>query len=154
MLQYRILRFAAVGIINTSINFLILNFSFYRLGLGKIAANVVATSVALIISFVLNREFVFIHRGHWIKQFLTFALVTAIGTLVINNAVYILALSVLKGHFSYDVSNWLRDAGIKLSRDFIEINCSALIATVFSMVWNYTGYRKVVFREAKTDEAE
>jgi len=136
VLSQRVLRFAIVGAFNTLVNFIILNISFYELGISKISSNIVATSCALIISFYLNRNFVFAHKGHWLKQFLTFAIVTAIGTLAINNLVYIVALHLLKS----------------VSSDFIQINGSAVIATLFSMVWNYTGYRLIVFKKVNTNE--
>lgn len=153
--SYRVLRFGIVGVANTLLNFIILNLAFYKLGVGKITANIIATCCALVFSFILNRKFVFAHKGHWLKSFITFAVVTAIGTLIINNGVYILALAALKNHVSHDVSSWISGMGLKLSPDFIDINGSAIIATLFSMVWNYTGYRKIVFTEKAdvSDEA-
>ena len=65
---------------------------------------------------------------------------------------YILSLHLLNGQISNDITRYLRDFGLNISTDFVQINASAIIATVFSMVWNYTGYRKIVFREVKIDE--
>jgi len=148
----RIVRFALVGLSNTLVNFIILNAAFYALGVNKIAANLIATTCALLYSFALNRTFVFAHTGHWLKLFIRFVAVTAAGTLLLNNAVYILVLQLTGGTISTGLSRFLHGLGLPISPDFVHINLSAIIATCFSMIWNYTGYRFIVFREAPTNE--
>lgn len=148
----RIVRFVLVGLSNTLVNFIILNAAFYLLGVNKIAANLIATTCALLYSFVLNRTFVFAHTGHWLKLFIRFVTVTAAGTLLLNNAVYILALQLTGGTISISLSRFLHGLGLPISPDFVHINLSSVIATCFSMMWNYTGYRFIVFREVPASE--
>jgi putative flippase GtrA len=148
----RTIRFVIVGILNTLVNFVILDFSFYELKLNKVVSNIVATCVAIVLSFVLNRNFVFVHRGKWFKQFVLFASVTIVGTLVINNAIYILSLAAL-GHYADSIARTLSDLGPKIGSSFVLINGSAAIATLFSMVWNYNGYKRIVFRTVTKEEA-
>ena len=150
--SHRIVRFALVGLSNTLVNFVILNAAFYLLGVHKIAANIIATSCALVYSFILNRTFVFAHTGRWFKLFIRFAAVTAVGTLLLNNAVYIIMLQFTNGAVSTSLSRLLHGFGLPLSPDFVHINVSAAIATCFSMVWNYVGYRFVVFCEVPVNE--
>lgn len=147
----RVFRFAVVGVVNTIFNFVVLNFSFYELRQSKIVSNVIATGCALLLSFILNRTFVFMHHGHWVKKLLLFACVTIVGTLLVNNVVYILSLSVLRT-YSYDITSVLRHLHLKAAPDFIEINGSAAVATLFSLAWNYNGYRKIVFKQTQNDE--
>ena len=144
-------RFVLVGSLNTLVNFVILDFSFYELKLSKIASNIVATCIALMFSFILNRNFVFVHRGMWLKQFVIFASLTVVGTLVINNAVYIFSLAILENHV-LGLSHMIAHTGLVLSTSFITVNGSAAIATVFSMVWNYNAYNRIVFRGAKLEK--
>jgi putative flippase GtrA len=144
-------RFALVGASNTLLNFLILNAMFYGFGQNKIVANIIATSCALVYSFFLNRRFVFAHTGHWRTAFIKFVGVTAIGTLLLNNAVYIYMLHVIDGAPSYFLAAVLAHIGLPFGADFVHINLSAVVATLFSMVWNYLGYRMVVFRKEPAD---
>lgn len=137
--SYRVVRFALVGATNTALNFAILNVVFHVFGVNKIVANLMATSIALVYSFMLNRGYVFAHKGRWQTQFMRFLAVTAAGTLLLNNALFVLGLhlfavpSVTAAHLT------------KINADTIQINCSALLATMFSMVWNYFGYKTAVF---------
>lgn len=144
LLSYRVLRFALVGVTNTLVNFIILNAVFHVFGVNKIAANLIATSCALVYSFLLNRSYVFAHKGRWQSQFLRFFAVTAVGTLLLNNAVFALGLHLFAG-LSVTVAH-----AAQLSADTVQINCSALLATMFGMVWNYLGYKILVFRDMVT----
>ena len=145
IIRHKIFRFSVVGILNTLLNFAVLNFSFYELGLNKIVSNVIATCIAMMLSFFLNRKFVFVHKGPWLRQLMLFVFFTAIGMLLINNAVYIVMLALL-GHYSHLIVQAGRAIGVQLKPSFVQINGSAIVATFFSMVWNYCGYQKVVFR--------
>jgi len=143
-LKNRTIRFIFIGIINTSINFVILNIAFYFLGFTKVWSNIFATSVALVISFILNKNFVFAHKGAWFKPFLLFLAVSISGTLILNNTIYALSINAFR---TYDVSisHQLHSLNIPISPSFVSINGSAAIATIFSMLWNYNWYKKVVF---------
>jgi putative flippase GtrA len=140
----RVSRFSVVGVFNTLFNFLVLNFCYYKLGVNKIVANIIATSLALLISFVLNRKFVFAHKGNWRHQFMLFALITVAGSLILNNSIYAASVFLLKSA-SVGISHALNSI-VNLQPTFILINGSAIIATLFSMVWNYNWYHRVVFR--------
>jgi putative flippase GtrA len=140
----RVFRFALVGVFNTLLNFTILNLAFYQFKLGKVASNFLATGVALAISFFLNRNFVFVHKGHWVKQLVRFAVVTIIGTILINNLVYIFFVGRLLSIDTY-LSSHIHLFGVSLSPIFVQINGAAFVATLCTMVWNYNGYKKFVF---------
>ena len=143
-MKKRTIRFIFIGIVNTSINFVILNLAFYDLGFTKIWSNIFATSVALIFSFILNKNFVFAHKGTWFKPFLLFLAVSISGTLILNNTIYALSIYALR-NYDASISHLLHYISIPVSPSFVSINASAAIATCFSMVWNYTWYKKVVF---------
>ena len=64
---------------------------------------------------------------------------------MINNLIYVF----LVGHFlSLDkyIAEHIHLFGLTFSTVFIQINGAALVATLFTMVWNYNGYKKFVFK--------
>lgn len=122
------LRFAIVGGLNTAIDFGIL-FLLHGFGLNKYAANIISTSVAFIFSFFANRSFTFKSKKNARKQIIPFLVVTLIGLWVLQPIVIWLALIPMQNI----------DQTIAL---FI----AKLIATVASLIWNYTLYSRFVFK--------
>lgn len=146
----RTLRFGVVGVVNALISFGILNLAFYKFGVHKIPASIIATTCALIFSFAMNRNFVFVDKhkpAH--KQVLPFVIVTISGSLVVLNLVYIGFLHVLSGH-EHPLALLIRDiSGISVSTSFVDINLSTVVGAVVAMVWNYNGYKLFVFKGAQ-----
>jgi putative flippase GtrA len=145
VIAFRVARFALAGILNTAVNFVILNLAFYGLHQGKLASSFIATSCAVAFSFVLNRNFVFVDKERPAKKLALFLIVTISGVLVIQNSVYALGIELLHHHelAISDIAYGLTH--VRLSRDFIAINLSNVIASLAVMIWNYNGYRIFVF---------
>jgi putative flippase GtrA len=146
---HRTVRFVLVGATNTAINFVILNACFYTLHLNRYLAAFTATVIAVAISFVLNRSFVFGSHDRPVKQLVMFIVVTLSGVLLVQNALYALSNWVIAGH-----ETWLIDAvhamvGLKLGTNFVDINVSNVVGAIGAMVWNYNGYRLFVFKDKK-----
>ncbi len=142
-------KFGLVGILNTLIDFAIFNFlSSKRVGLSKIRANLVSTTVAMIFSFFANQRFVFQSQGgNFWQQAISFYLVTAFGLYVLQNVVIWLVTKKM----AWLQSLILSVAGLfglrkRLSDDFIIKNCAKLAATVVSLTWNFVMFKKVVFK--------
>jgi putative flippase GtrA len=128
------LRFVAIGGINTIIDFGIL-FSLKALGLPTIPANVLSTTAAFCFSFFANKKFTFQTKNTNVKrELLLFILVTLFGLWVLQSIV-IQAVSPLL-------------AGILPSNDGVLL-IAKLLATCTSLVWNYTMYSRVVFKQEK-----
>lgn len=143
-------RFAIVGVGNAAISFGVLNLAFYMLHVGKIPASIIATTCALIFSFVMNRNFVFgDHSQKAHKQAVPFVIVTITGTLLVLNTVYIITLNLLQGHEQPLIDLVHSLTGVTLHANFIDINVSTVVGAVFAMVWNYNGYRLFVFKGVK-----
>jgi putative flippase GtrA len=70
-------RFASVGVVNTLAG-LALIYAARALGLGEIAANAIGYAAGLMLSFVLNRRWTFVHRSAWPSLALRFAIVVAV----------------------------------------------------------------------------
>ena len=122
------IRFVLVGGTNTVIDFGIL-FGLTFLGVDKIIANYISTSIALVFSFFANKSFTFKNTSKNAKrQFILFLVVTLIG------------LWVLQPLIIWGYTSLLDDSPLSL---FI----AKLIATIVTLIWNYLFYSRVVFIE-------
>ena len=146
IIAFRLVRFILVGVGNTALNFLILNFAFYELNQSKIVSSFIATACAVAFSFILNRNFVFVDKTRPARQLIMFIVVTVSGVLLVQNSVYALGISLLRGHEAHIASLLRSLTGIQFSHDFIDINLSNVVASLFVMAWNYNGYRIFVFK--------
>jgi len=55
----QLLRFAAVGVVNTALGYAVIFACMYLAGLGAVTSNVIGYAVGLIVSYLLNRSFTF-----------------------------------------------------------------------------------------------
>ena len=126
------IRFLFVGGFNTALDFIIL-FGLVFLGLDKIPANYISTTVTMVISFFLNKEFTFKSKDKASKrQFILFLTITAFGLWVIQPIV-ILLVSWLLGS-----TGWAAPVILFIAK---------LVATVASLIWNFVLYSRVVFKK-------
>ncbi len=140
-------RFAAVGLVNTIVDFIVLNVLVFGIGLNKLPANMISVSVAITVSYLLNHAVVFkqVGDGSDHKRRITlFVLITLTGAFVIQNVVIYLFAHVIT--FPAAIVQSITDAlGLNLSTAFVILNTAKLAATVCTMAWNYLLYRKFVF---------
>jgi putative flippase GtrA len=126
----RLLRFALVGFVNTAVDFVIL-FALTALGMQVFFANVISTSAALGLSFVLNRNFTFRSGGERRRQIVLFFAVTLVGLWILQPLVI---------------------AGVQLLLPFddqLSLLIGKVCATVVSLTWNYLLYSRLVFPDEK-----
>jgi putative flippase GtrA len=137
----RPVRYIMVGIINTSIDFLVLNLLLYIFvfsGHFSITAypffKAISFSTAAFNSFFMNKYWVFQSWSRPTKEeaFMFFS-ASVIG-LLINTGIATAFLFLLKGAFP----DW---------SPAIHANLAALCGTAFSQFWNYFSYKLVVFRK-------
>lgn len=138
--QFQKVRFVVVGAMNTVLDFAILNLLVGVFHAPLIPANIASTTISLVFSFTLNKKAVFRGgSGATPKQFVLFVVVTLIGIWVIQNLimvnVYAWLESALQAHQDTSWLNWLL------------LNAAKAAATLFSAVWNYLWYSRVVFRQ-------
>jgi putative flippase GtrA len=133
LLKIRLTRFALAGAVNTAVSFVVLNVAFYWLHTGKIIAIILATGAAIIISYCLNRRFVFQTNHRFIDRFGHFVVIAALGTFIIQNSVYAIGIELLSQHVT----------------DGLSINLSNVGASLAVATWNYHGYRLAVFHPQK-----
>lgn len=131
---WQLAKFALVGVLNTAIDFGILNLLIAMTGatsgIGIIFVNATSFSTALVNSYFWNKEWVF---GQGKKSsFLVFWVVTMIGLSINTGTVYILTTFV---------------SPILVDSPTLWANFAKVLATVLSLVWNYSGYKLIVFKK-------
>ena len=139
------LKFVAIGGLNTALDFAIL-FGLNALGLPKILSNGVSTGVTFLISFILNKKITFKSEAktkrELAREMLFFTIVTLFGLWVIQSAV-ILATEPLFLSFLKDFQIFENN----LPKEKLALFAAKIIATLFSLTWNFIFYKKVVFKK-------
>lgn len=127
--------FSVIGGINTALDFIIL-FVLASFGVKIFIANIFSTGTTFIISFLMNKKITFKsvsnNKKELIREMVLFILVTLFGLWVIQNIVISTAMPIFE--------NLLKNKRISLL-------LSKLIATIFSLIWNFILYKKVVFKK-------
>lgn len=131
---YQFSKFAAVGFLNTAIDFGILNILVYLTGITKGPATLfmdaVAFSTAVINSYWWNRRWTF--YGAKQGDFIVFVAVTLIG-LSINASIVFVISTFVQPRLGATGAQW--------------INVAKIMATAISLFWNFTGYKVIVFKK-------
>lgn len=136
-LAAQFLRFGVVGILNTAIDFAIFNILIMTTGITKggliVPMKGVAFLAANINSYLLNKKWTFKDKtqGEGAKQFSVYLSVSIIGALINIGSVYLITTFV-SPVFGVNEQLWA--------------NAANLVATGLSMIWNFVGYKLVVFR--------
>lgn len=131
-------KFVVVGFVNTSLDFLVLNFEIFITGIsqgpGMFAQNAVSFSVATINSYYLNKKWAFKDNSqkNQVHKFSQFLIVSLIG-LIINSSTIFLITSFISPIFNINPILWA--------------NLAKVIATGFSLIWNFVGYKFFVFKK-------
>lgn len=111
-----------------------------------IILNIFSASAIAIMSFYLNRRYVFRAKGVRNRMFIPFLFISLTAIFVIQSIVI---------NFSLTNLDFLSEFSMKLAEDipivknfsynFYESNIAKVLATLASMVWNYTMYKKFIF---------
>jgi putative flippase GtrA len=137
--RFKLVAFTAIGIFNTLLDIVIYIFVLNS-SHNIIIANIVATSIALIGSYLLNSKITF-QAKTWTKTtFISFVLVTVFGLWILQTAtIYGLdhLVNLVPSHI------WHMLGGLeKTGKQVIP----KLLATAVTLVWNYLWYNKVIFK--------
>jgi putative flippase GtrA len=131
---WQLAKFGLIGVLNTAIDFGILNLmsgmAGVTSGVGLIPIKAISFSIALINSYFWNKGWVF--EGKKKANPLTFAIVSTLGLIINVGTIYILT-TIIGAPGNMSPALWLNIANVG--------------ATGLSMVWNYLGYRLVVFKK-------
>lgn len=136
---YQFAKFVIVGFLNTAIDFGVLNFLSAITGLtgGFLlgGVNVPGFILAATNSYFWNKFWVFSHKrlpGEKIdySDFASFVFVVLFGVIV-NGGIVILMTTYISPLFNLSPERWL--------------NIAKVIATAFSLIWNFIGFKLIVF---------
>lgn len=134
VLLWQLAKFGLVGVLNTAIDFGILNYlsSYLHITEGVQIIPIKATSflVALANSYWWNKNWVF--EGKKKANMFTFAIVSIIGFSVNISVVYLFT-SFITHPSTVSDQLWL--------------NIANVLATFLSLTWNFLGYRLIVFKK-------
>ncbi len=131
-------KFFVVGIINTAIDFVVLNFEMMLTGITSgpymFVLNSISFSVATTNSFFMNKRWTFEDKEN--KQsgvkFSQFLVVSIVG-ITINGGIVYAITSFTNPLFGMSPQLWA--------------NVAKLFATVVSLIWNFLGYKFIVFKK-------
>ena len=135
----RFAKFLVVGTMNTAIDWGILNIllmtSRTETVLGFAICKIIGFTVAMTNSYILNKKLVFQdNQKVSAKQASVFVMVNLIG-LAINVSIAVAVLTACRGFLVPGQWQFL-----------ICSNLGAAIATIASLLWNFWGYRRLVFK--------
>jgi len=143
LLADRRVRFVIAGLLNTGLDFVLLNALILVAHMPVLAANLISVTVGITISYFLNHFFVFRHgEAVTIGRFLKFFAVTGFSSLLLQSGV----IWLFERGFDTTFGRSLLMFGTSAEQEFLEINIAKATAVLIGLVWNFTLYRLVVFR--------
>lgn len=135
-LIWQFAKFALVGILNTAIDFGIINLLIFLTGItqgiGIFFMAGTSFSVATTNSYFWNRDFTFGSKKKAAKSFPIFFTVTMIGLLINASVVYFLSTYIFP-HL--------------IASPNLRPNVAKVVATAITMFWNFAGYKLIVFKK-------
>lgn len=136
----QISKFIVVGIINTGIDFAVLNALMFSMKIysGKwlILFNSISFAAAVINSYFLNKYWTFKAQNASelnTKQFSQFLIISIVG-ISINDAIVYGIATFTSPLFGFSPQIWT--------------NTAKIFATLASMIWNFIGYKFIVFKKS------
>jgi putative flippase GtrA len=141
----KVIMFAAIGIFNTLFD-MALYVVVQQLTGSIIIANIVATSAALIGSYLLNSKLTFKAKKWTVKSFVLFVGVTIFGLWVLQTGVIYLLTPVVGviPDFLWRLFGPLENIA--------KILAPKIAATAVTVVWNFLWYNKVIFKDKDASE--
>lgn len=131
----QMVKFVLVGFSNTAIDFGVLNLLMWQTGIYKgkfiILFNVAAFIIAIINSYSWNKLWTFKSKNTNVKkEFIQFITIAIIGSIINTSIVY--------GIATY--------APPIIAKELL-VNLAKVLATIVSLVWNFLGYKFIVFKK-------
>ncbi|MEP6695479.1 MAG: GtrA family protein [Pseudonocardiales bacterium] len=121
-------KFGLIGIFNTAVDFAILNYLHFGLGVGPLTSKCVSTVIAATSSYFMNRHWTFRHRARsgMRREYLLFFVLNLIGL-----AIGLICLAVVRYGLHMDSP--------------AAINVANLVGLVIGTVFRFWSYRRWVF---------
>lgn len=137
--RYEKVRFAAVGVINTIVDFGTLNLLVLVFSVALAPANIASTTIAMLVSFMLNKNIVFRQTGSGaVRQFILFIAVTLVGIWLLQTVVVVQAYDALER-----LLHEQQQTGVLA---WLILNTAKAIGVAVGIIWNYLWYSRFVFK--------
>lgn len=143
----QVIRFGLVGILNTVVDFLAYNLIlFFIIGFPPVIASIISGTLAMINSFIFNKNFTFRAKKLSPFKLVLFFVLTIIGLYVIRPLIvyFFTGIWLWPSQLIYHVSASLH---LSLTQDFISHNVALVAAIAIVLVYNYLTYKYFVFDE-------
>ncbi|OHA16661.1 MAG: hypothetical protein A2825_03710 [Candidatus Taylorbacteria bacterium RIFCSPHIGHO2_01_FULL_43_120] len=128
--------FVIIGVLNTAIDFTVLNLLIIFFGISSpviyFLFKTFSFLAAVMNSYVMNKRYTFSHRGENLKTFPKFISVTALN-FFINVGISSLVFATLSASFTFN--------------PFLVANASAVLGISFGMILNFLSYKFIVFKK-------
>lgn len=140
------IRFIAAGLLNTAVDFSVFNVALHVFSTKIWIANICSTSIAMVVSFAINKKAVFGDGKQYSpQQFAAFVIVTAVGLWGLQTIIVVGMNNILR----LTIVGAARSTGNSAAIRWIIPNVAKGMATIISAIWNYFWYDRVIF--AKKD---
>ena len=127
------IRFGLVGVVNTAVDFALLNILVSLFGVPPVAANIVSTTAAMGVSFGLNKRAVFRANAKTrMRQLVVFFAITLTGIWLVQGGVLAAVLYLI---------------GPLGLQQTVALNSAKFAGICVGLVWNYLWYSRVVFKK-------
>ncbi len=134
----QVIRFVIAGFINTASYFIVLNTLRWITGITQGIEIIIIASISFIIvnvqSYFINKYWTFQDKSvkNRSVQIVSFFIVSVLGFFINTGTVYFVT-TIIGPQFNSSQAIWL--------------NFAAICATAISMVWNFIGYKLIVFKK-------
>jgi len=146
-INLKVVVFTLVGVFNTLLD-LIIYIIFFEKTNSIIFSNLIATSIAMISSYLLNSRLTFKNKKWSWQQLLMFLIITAFGLWVLQTGLIYLLTPLFK---LVPVSFWNFFGSIGR---VVKIALPKIVAITVSFMWNFIWYDRFIFKNSKQTEAE
>lgn len=154
--SHKPVRFIAVGLINTIIDFTLLNILVVLLHLPILLGNLISVSISVTVSYFLNHYIVFESKNKLaVRTYLKFFMVTGL-TVIITQSVVIHFMYPMAQDGVNNIANSVSGSYSKFllaHKDQLALNFSKALGVVCGLFINYVLYTKVVFKNKSEEEA-
>jgi putative flippase GtrA len=142
-------KFGLVGILNTAIDLGIFNVLTQLFGVYVVVANVISVSVAIINSYLLNKNWTFEDKTkkNLVEQFTKFVLFSLVGMGIQTLVVWLLATKwTASGLWAYSIVDLIGLEKIFI-QSFVVNNWAKVWGIGLALIWNFIAYKKWTFKK-------
>ena len=155
LITSRVSRFAVLGVVNTLLDFVIYNFlrvlthTTSEQVVRNVVLNMLSAGSVAVLSFFMNRRYVFKDDKAGTERIVLFFVVTMLGIFVVQQAIFSVVLHLDDGLANTCAKLVEAISPVHPSHNFYATNIAKAVGTVGSMIWNFQLYKRVVFKETK-----